>query len=50
MGAWTELIWLRIGRDDGLCECNNEPAGFKKCREFLDWLMTYQYLRKDLAP
>ena len=23
--AWTGLIWLRIGRDGGSCDCGNEP-------------------------
>jgi len=41
MGVWTELIWLRIERDGGLCECGKELLGFIKCGEFLDWLMTY---------
>jgi hypothetical protein len=31
-GAWTGLIWLRIGS----CECGNEPSGSIKCGEFLD--------------
>jgi len=44
------LIWLRIGRDGGVCECGDEPPGFIKCGEFLDWLMTYYYFRKDSAP
>jgi len=32
------------------CECSNEPSGFVKCGEFLDWLQTSQLLRKDSAP
>jgi hypothetical protein len=32
-GAWTGLIWLRIGTG---CECGNEPSGFIKRGEFLD--------------
>jgi hypothetical protein len=35
-GAWTGLSWLRIGQVAGSCECGNEPAGFIKCREYLD--------------
>jgi hypothetical protein len=35
-GAWTGLIWLRIGTGDGSCECGNEPSGSIKCGEFLD--------------
>ena len=30
-GAFTGLIWLRIGRSDG-----NEPSGSIKCGEILD--------------
>jgi len=26
-GAWTGLIWLRIGQVAGSCECVNEPPG-----------------------
>jgi hypothetical protein len=36
-GAWTGLIWLRIGRGGaGSCECGNEPSGSIKRGEFLD--------------
>ena len=31
-GAWTGLIWLRIGT----CECGNEHSGSTKRGEFLD--------------
>ena len=30
-GAWTGLIWLRIGADGGSCECGTEPSGTTKC-------------------
>jgi hypothetical protein len=33
-GAWSGLIWLRIGT--GCCECGNEPSGSIKRGEFLD--------------
>jgi hypothetical protein len=33
-GAWTGLIWLRIGT--GCCECGNEPSGSIKRGEFVD--------------
>jgi hypothetical protein len=36
MGAWTGLIWLRIGNVAGCCECGNEPSGSIKHGEFLD--------------
>jgi hypothetical protein len=29
--VWTGLIWLRIGRVAGTCECGNEPSGSIKC-------------------
>jgi hypothetical protein len=35
-GAWTGLIWLRIGQVAGSCECGNEPSGSIKLGEFLD--------------
>jgi hypothetical protein len=36
MGAWTGLIWLKIGTDVGLFKHNNEPSGSIKCGEFLE--------------
>jgi hypothetical protein len=35
-GAWAKLIWLRIGRGGGLCECGNEASGSIKSGEFFD--------------
>jgi hypothetical protein len=35
-GAWTGLIWLRIGKVVGCFECSNEPSGSIKCGECLD--------------
>jgi hypothetical protein len=35
-GAWTGLIWLRIGTGGGLYECGKEPSGSIKSWEFLD--------------
>jgi hypothetical protein len=32
-GAWTVLIWLRVGA--GSYECGNEPLGFIKLGNFL---------------
>jgi hypothetical protein len=31
VGAWTGLIWLRIGRSGGTCKCGNELSGSIKC-------------------
>jgi hypothetical protein len=28
-GAWSRLIWLRIGKFAGSIECGNEHLGFK---------------------
>jgi len=35
-GAWTGLMWHRVGRVAGTCECSNEPSGSIKYGEFLD--------------
>jgi hypothetical protein len=40
VGVWTGSSWLRIGTGESTCECVNEPSGFIKCGEFLDWLKT----------
>jgi hypothetical protein len=42
-GAWTGLIWLRIGTG-GSYECGNEPSGSTKCGEFLDLLASQEVL------
>ena len=34
----TGWSWLRIGQMAGTCEYGDEPSGFIKCGEFLDWL------------
>ena len=36
VGVGTESIWLVIGT----CKCGNDPSGFIKCGEFLDYLKT----------
>jgi hypothetical protein len=33
--TWNRLIWLRIGKGAGFCECSNEPMSSIKCGEFL---------------
>jgi hypothetical protein len=50
MGAKTGSSWLKIGTGGGTCECGNEPAGPVKCGEFLDWLRTTEFLKKEAAP
>ena len=34
----------------GACEYGNEPSGSIKCGEFLDWMRTGYFLKKDSAP
>jgi hypothetical protein len=46
--AWTGSSWFRIGK--GTCECGNEPSGFIKCRECLDYVRTEQLLKRDSTP
>jgi len=36
VGAWTGLIWLRIGPGGRTCKCGNEPLGSIKCGGFFD--------------
>ena len=47
-GAWTGLIWLRIGTVGGLCDRSNEPSGYLKCGEFLDQLLAVSFSRRTL--
>ena len=42
--AWSGFFWLRLGTW-GDCKKSNEPSGFRKCREFVNWLLS-----KDSAP
>jgi hypothetical protein len=50
MRGWIGLIWLRIQTGGGCCECGNKPPDSIKCREFLNWLKTFYFLKKDSAP
>ena len=34
----------------GTCDCGNEPPGCIKCGEFLDYLKTCWFLKKDSGP
>jgi len=34
----------------GTCECDNEPSGYIKYAEFLDYLKTDLLFKKDSAP
>jgi hypothetical protein len=49
-GAWTELIWLSIGKVAGACECSNEHLGSIKCGEFLDCLRKCLLQKKHSVP
>jgi hypothetical protein len=35
-GAWTGLIWRRIGTGGGLCKCGDGLSGSIKCGRFRD--------------
>ena len=35
------------GQVTGTCECGNEPSRSVKCGEFLDYMRTGQFLKKD---
>jgi hypothetical protein len=34
----------------GSCECGSELSGVINCGEFLDWLRTCCFLKKDFTP
>jgi hypothetical protein len=36
--VWIGLMWLRIGNGGGSCDHDNEPSGYIKCWEVLQWL------------
>jgi len=40
----------RYGQFAECCEHANEPSGFVKCPEYLDWLKNFQFFTKDPAP
>ena len=40
---------LVYGQVTGTCECSNEPSGSIKCREFIYYLKTVQFLKKMSA-
>jgi hypothetical protein len=39
-GAWTGLIWLRIRKVAGTCQCGKDSSDSIKCGEFLDYQRT----------
>jgi hypothetical protein len=40
-------VWIRIGTKAGYCSHDNEPAGFVKFGEFLDYLRKNNFSKKD---
>jgi hypothetical protein len=36
--GWGDVDWIGLAQDIGSCECDNEPLGFIKCCEVLEWL------------
>jgi len=45
--TWTGLVWPLQGA--GLCECGDEPSGFIKRVEFLDYMRNHRRLKKNTA-
>jgi hypothetical protein len=44
------MHWIELAQDKaGSCECGNEHSVSMKCEEFLDWLKTNYFLKKDSA-
>jgi hypothetical protein len=43
---------FELGQGQAACACdhNNELSGSIKCREFLDSLRKYSFLKKNLTP
>jgi hypothetical protein len=51
--GWDGIDWIDLagwGPVEGSCEHDNEPSGFIKCWEFLEWLHNWQLLKKGSAP
>jgi hypothetical protein len=43
--------WIELAQEvTGTCECGNEPSGFKKCGEFIDYLQTGYLLKNNSVP
>jgi hypothetical protein len=50
---WEDNIKMdrrEVGQVAGSCEYGDEPWGSIKCGEFLEWLRTFQLLRKNSVP
>jgi hypothetical protein len=44
------IIFSSYFMSEGSCEHGNEPSGFIKCWEVLEWLHNWQLLKKGSAP
>jgi hypothetical protein len=49
MGAFTGLIWLKIGQLAGSCQHSSETSSVIKCGKFLEWLRNCWLLKNDSA-
>ena len=48
-GYGLDRVGSGQGQVAGTFECGNEPSGYVKFGEFLDWVRTGQLLKKDCA-
>jgi hypothetical protein len=47
--GWGGVDRITLAQVAGSCECGDEPSGSIKCREFLDCLRTFLFVKKDCA-
>jgi hypothetical protein len=52
--GWNGMDWIDLAQDRDqwrtLCEHGDEPSGFLKCWEVLEYLHNWQLLEKGSAP
>jgi hypothetical protein len=50
--GWDDMEWIDLvqDKDQGSCEHDNEPSGFIKCWEVLEWLHNWQLLKEGSVP
>ena len=46
--GWGGMVWNTLVQEEGSCECDDEPSGSVKCREFLHYVKACLLL-KDCA-